>query len=94
MKKTFSLLLAFILLLSLTACARPDAGPEADGPDASPADTDTPPESETPSGDEPPTAEPGALHFTWENFPRLDGSTSMAPMAQAVCAALLGVDGD
>jgi len=28
--------------------------------------------------------------FTRENFPRLDGSTSTAPMAEAVCAVLLG----
>jgi len=32
----------------------------------------------------------GTFTFTRENFPRLDGSTSTAPMAEAVCAVLLG----
>ena len=31
--------------------------------------------------------------FTRENLPRLDGSTSTAPLAQAMCAVLLGEDG-
>jgi len=34
--------------------------------------------------------DPAAFTFTRENFPRLDGSTSTAPMAEAVCAVLLG----
>ena len=39
-----------------------------------------------------PTAGPETTPFvfTRENFPRLDGSTSTAPLAQAVCSVLLG----
>ena len=33
-----------------------------------------------------------AFVFTRENMPRLDGSTSTAPLAQAMCAVLLGED--
>lgn len=32
--------------------------------------------------------------FTRENFPRLDGSTSTVPLAQAMCAVLLGEEPD
>ncbi len=35
-------------------------------------------------------APPEAFTFTRENFPRLDGSTSTAPLAEAVCSVLLG----
>lgn len=35
-----------------------------------------------------------AFVFTRENLPRLDGSTSTAPLAQAMCAVLLGEDLD
>jgi phosphate transport system substrate-binding protein len=41
-----------------------------------------------------PTTEPedtsSVFTFTRENFPRLDGSTSTAPLAEAVCSVLLG----
>lgn len=38
----------------------------------------------------PPPTEAETFAFTRENFPRLDGSTSTAPLAEAVCAVLLG----
>ncbi|MBU5628127.1 substrate-binding domain-containing protein [Oscillibacter sp. MSJ-2] len=47
------------------------------------------PSSPSASGQEPDDA-PESFIFTRENFPRLDGSTSTAPMAEAVCAVLLG----
>ena len=38
-----------------------------------------------------PTPEPTpSLHFTRETMPRLNGSTAMVPMAEAVCCAMLG----
>ena len=36
------------------------------------------------------TPQPEAFRFTRENMPRLDGSTSTAPLAEAVCSVLLG----
>ncbi len=41
-----------------------------------------------------PQPEPEAIPFTFtrENFPRLDGSTSTVPLAQSMCAVLLGED--
>lgn len=38
----------------------------------------------------PPESPPESFVFTRENFPRLDGSTSTAPLAEAVCSVLLG----
>lgn len=37
-----------------------------------------------------PAESPEPFVFTRENFPRLDGSTSTAPLAEAVCSVLLG----
>lgn len=48
--------------------------------------TTQPKETETPP--------PEAFRFTRENMPRLDGSTSTAPLAEAVCAVLLGESRD
>ncbi|MPM49672.1 hypothetical protein SDC9_96402 [bioreactor metagenome] len=38
----------------------------------------------------PPSPTPTPFVFTRENLPRLDGSTSTAPLAEAVCSVLLG----
>lgn len=52
---------------------------------------ETPPPTESPAAETPaPTEEAPSYHFTRENMPRLDGSTSTAPLAEAVCSALLG----
>ena len=42
----------------------------------------------TPSGEPTPSAQ--TITFTRENFPRLDGSTSTAPLGRAIAAVLLG----
>ena len=48
-------------------------------------------QSPAPSPDASPVTEPAVeLRLTREEFPRLDGSTSTAPLARAVCAVLLG----
>lgn len=51
-----------------------------------------PPQSaeSTPAASLPDTAVPEPFVFTRENFPRVDGSTSMLPLGQAAAAVLLG----
>ena len=63
---------------------------------AAPAETQPGPQT-LPAAQEPadapePVQEPETFTFTRENFPRLDGSTSTVPLAEAVCAVLLGED--
>ena len=41
-------------------------------------------------GESPPEPQPGQFVFTRENFPRLDGSTSTAPLGEAIASVLLG----
>lgn len=91
MKKQLSFVLALVLVLSLTACGGPG------GENSAPPVTDSPEPSETvtPSPEVSPEVSPSAPQpeqfvFTRENFPRLDGSTSTVPLAQAVAAVLLG----
>ncbi len=68
-----------ILLLVLSACA-PKAPDQNDGSSSGSASGSI--SSEVP------------FVFTRDNFPRLDGSTSTVPLAQAMCAVLLGEDLD
>lgn len=80
MKRMLVLGLSLALLWTgLSGCA-----PSAEDPSA-PGMTTAPPESAAPA-----TPAPGQFVFTRENFPRLDGSTSTVPLAQAVAAVLLG----
>ena len=88
MKKLISVLLAAVLALSLTACQRPQAQPLPTG--SEPAQTE-PSQTEPAATGEAPTME-NAFQFTRETFPRLDGSTSMVPLAEAVASVLLGED--
>ena len=71
--------LTALLAVSLLVTA---CGTEA--PSSDPAVHSVPPES----------AEAELFVFTRNNFPRLDGSTSTVPLAQAMCAVLLGEDLD
>lgn len=87
-------LLALMLTLALTLAACAPAGENTPPPAT---DSPAPPETVTPSpgGDVPlspgPTAsQPEPFVFTRENLPRLDGSTSTVPLAQAIAAVLLG----
>ena len=72
--------LALILVLLLAACGpKAPGGSSASIPDAS-------------ASQSVPEGEP--FVFTRDNLPRLDGSTSTAPLARAMCAVLLGEDQD
>ncbi|MDR3730010.1 MAG: hypothetical protein Q3X94_09570, partial [Oscillospiraceae bacterium] len=42
------------------------------------------------SSDQTPAPQEGQFVFTRENFPRLNGSTSTVPLAQAIASVLLG----
>jgi len=84
-RKIIILLLIITMALLAVSCK---GGGEADAPVV---DGTTPPvQEETPptQGVAPPVRE--EYVFTRENFPRMDGSTSTAPLAQAVACVLLG----
>ena len=85
--RVICLLMAAFLLLGLCACGgKPQPAPSPSGaPMASPEPTAAPTTVPTP---EPTTETP--FTFTQQNFPRLNGSTSTVPLAEAVCSALLG----
>ena len=81
----FGAALALALTLALSACGpkAPSGDPPANSAGSS-ADVSA---SQSATEDEP-------FVFTRDNLPRLDGSTSTAPLAQAMCAVLLGEDQD
>jgi len=76
MKKIILLLLTATLILA--ACSDKDE----------PSPDLTPPSQQTPEPQDPPVIREEFV-FTRENFPRMDGSTSTAPLAEAVAAVLL-----
>jgi len=82
-KKAFITIAAFLVIIALllTACNNGGNGGQTTPPDGQ--------EQENPTHQEnPPTRE--EFVFTRGNFPRMDGSTSTAPLAQAVACVLLG----
>ena len=99
MKKLFCALFALALLCSAAACgagapaASPTPSPTASAaPMPAPTAAPTPEPTETPAPvpTETPERYPGMPALTRATMPRLDGSTSTAPLATAVCAAVLG----
>ena len=80
MKRQLAGLAALFMSLGLLAACTPAAAP---GPEGTP--TPTPAAPPAPTGE--------VFTFTRENLPRLDGSTSTAPLAEAVCSVLLGEPG-
>lgn len=79
MNKAIAALLITVLCL-LAACNNSEAPGETVEPTAEPMSSATPA----------PTPGPNQFVFTRENFPRMDGSTSMVPLAEAVASVLLG----
>lgn len=93
-RSCLAILLSAVFLLGLGACGRqprpdPAPSPTATQATATPAPTPEPTPIPTPVPTPEPTPEPPFV-FTRANFPRLNGSTSTAPLAEAVCSALLG----
>ena len=80
MKKLLATVLLLGMVLSLAACGTQPASPTP-SVEPSPEVTPTPPTA---------TPAPGQFVFTRENFPRMDGSTSLVPLAEAMAAVLLG----
>ena len=94
--RVICLLMAAFLLLGFCACQgkpqpvpSPSGAPTAPPVTASPEPTAEPTPTTTPEPTAEPTPEP-PFTFTRQNFPRLNGSTSTVPLAEAVCSALLG----
>lgn len=86
MKHTLAAALALALTLMLTACGQPAASASS-GISQTVGSASSQPAASLP-GEEPEVP----FQFTRENLPKLDGSTSTAPLAQAMCAVLLGED--
>jgi len=81
--RKYTIIICFTAILLLSACN--DKNEPSDNTEP------TPQLSETPQ--EPPTQNPSTREefiFTRENFPRMDGSTSTAPLAEAAATVLLG----
>lgn len=88
MKKILSIIAAFIALSLFAACqpAEEDSTPiDSPSPSASPSQEVSPSPEPDPGPDD-----SDYFKFTRENFPVIDGSTSMVPLAQAVASVLLG----
>jgi len=82
MKKLIPLLLC--LMLVLTACSPATVEPTETTLTPPPIPTDTTATTELI------TEEPELFTFTRENFPRMDGSTSLVPLGEAIASVLLG----
>ena len=93
MKKLLAFILAFAMALSLAACGGGRRGEEAPGPDEPDDPVPQDPVDPAPGEDDP---EPpiNAPRFTKEELPRLDGSTSTAPLAISMVAMMLGISED
>ena len=74
MKRIIAFALAALLLLGLAGCAKTPAPAPTAEPTSTPA----------------PTPTPEQFRFTRENFPRLNGSTAMVPLGQAIASVMLG----
>ena len=101
--KKLSVLLSILLVLSLFAgCALFNQATQTvtESPDPAPTESPSPAPTEAPEANDnqettPTTAptevsEENGFRFTRDNFPRLDGSTSLVPLAEAVACVLLG----
>ena len=96
MKRIIVVALALLLLLASGCEGRPaiDAEPQdplAPGTEGEPAESPAEPAETDPAPTLPADApETAPFRFTRDNFPRLDGSTSMIPLGEAIACVLLG----
>ncbi|MBO6011618.1 MAG: substrate-binding domain-containing protein [Oscillospiraceae bacterium] len=74
MKRIIAFALAALLLLGLAGCAK----------------TPAPAPAAEPTATVEPAPTPEQFRFTRENFPRLNGSTAMVPLGQAIASVMLG----
>ena len=89
MKKLLLIVLALALALSVTACGGTKA-PVTETPAPTPEQSAKPVETPELPEETPAAAEFPMPELSRETMPRLDGSTSTAPLAIAVCKAILG----
>jgi len=90
MKKYLAALTVLALLISAGCSVTVvPVAPETAAPTSTVTAAPTPEPAPTPSPTPTVTPEP-AFAFTRDNLPRLNGSTSTVPLAEAVCSALLG----
>ena len=92
MKKVIALIVSVLLLAALLAACTP-VGSETP-PTSTEAPTDVSTEAPTEPSQESTQEEVPYFTFTRENFPRMDGSTSMVPMGEAIASVLLGESRD
>ena len=89
-RKTFLSVLALsITLLLLGSCGTRTGLPDSSGVPLEASESSDDSLQQDASADSLST-ETGQLVFTWDNFPRLDGSSSALPFAQALASVLLG----
>ena len=91
MKRAITSILALLLLFTLAACGKTAGQPAAtDTPQPTGTETPQPTVTDTPQPAATDGPQPGQFVFTRENFPRLNGSTAMVPLGQAIASVLLG----
>lgn len=88
MKALLPLLLCLMFLL--TACAPATADPTESAEPQSTQTTETTVPTETTAPTEPVSEEGELFTFTRDNFPRMDGSTALVPLGEAIASVLLG----
>lgn len=85
MKRFFTVIIAFIMILSLTSCVYNTALPQGE--------LEVKPEN-PPQPDILDLEPPKPFEFTLENYPKMGGSLANLPLGEAVTATVLGIDRD
>lgn len=89
MKKTYLIILIAVIVLAIAAAGWFFLRGKEMQDSEKPAETEVI-QSPTETEDKPLEKEKELFKFTRENLPRLNGSTSTVPLAQAICSVLLG----
>ena len=91
MKRWTALALIILLLLCFSACGGKEPEPTAAvAPSPQVTENPAPPVTEPPAPQATEAPQPEQFVFTRSNFPRLNGSTAMVPLGQAIASVLLG----